>query len=66
LISVAGKKMGFMIARMNAKDLVFLRELLESGKVVPVIDRRYPLNEVAEALRYVEQGHARGKVIITV
>jgi len=55
-----------MMARMNKKDLVFLKELLEAGKVVPVIDRRYPLSEVADALRYLEEGHARGKVIITV
>jgi NADPH:quinone reductase-like Zn-dependent oxidoreductase len=48
------------------QDLAFLSELLEAGKVVPVIDRRYPLREVAEALRYVEEGHARGKVVITV
>ena len=65
-ISMTGKKMGFMMAKMNKKDLVFLRELLEAGKVVPVIDRRYPLSEVAKALRYLEEGHARGKVIITV
>ena len=64
--SMTGKKLGFMMARMNKKDLVFLKELLEAGKVVPVIDRRYPLSEVADALRYLEEGHARGKVIITV
>jgi NADPH:quinone reductase-like Zn-dependent oxidoreductase len=46
--------------------LDFIIELIESGKVVPVIDRRYPLNEVAEALRYFEEGHPRGKVVITV
>ena len=60
------KKMGFMMARMDKKDLVYLRELLESGKVLPVIDRCYPLSDVAEALRYLEAGHARGKVVITV
>ena len=64
--SMTGNKMGFLMARMNKKDLVFLKELLEAGKVVPVIDRRYPLSEVADALRYLEEGHARGKVIITV
>lgn len=59
--------MGFMgIAKMNQKDLVFVKELLEAGKVVPVIERRYPLRETAEALRYLEEGHARGKVVITV
>jgi len=62
-----GKKMGSMgIAKVNQKDLVFLGQLLEAGKVKPVIDRRYPLSEVAEALRYLGEGHARGKVVITV
>jgi len=46
--------------------LIFIKELLEAGKVVPVIDRVYPLNEVAEAIRYLEEGHAKGKVVITV
>ena len=59
------KKIGLMLANINKKDLVFMKELLEAGKVVPVIDRRYPLSEVAEALRYLEEGHARGKVVIT-
>ena len=54
------------VAKPNQKDLVFVKELLEAGKVVPVIDRRYPLSETAEAIRYLEEGHARGKVVITV
>ncbi|NKQ34293.1 MAG: zinc-binding dehydrogenase [Chloroflexi bacterium] len=54
------------VARIVKKDLVFMNELLETGKVVPVIDRRYPLSEVADAIRYLEEGHAKGKVIITV
>jgi NADPH:quinone reductase-like Zn-dependent oxidoreductase len=59
--------MGFMgIAKINQKDLVFVKELLEAGKVVPVIEKRYPLREMAEALRYLEEGHARGKVVIMV
>ncbi len=68
LMSMTGnKKIGLMgIAKVNQKDLVFLKELLEARKVVPVIDRRYPLGETAEAIRYLEEGHARGKVIITV
>jgi len=45
--------------------LAFMKELFEAGKVVPVIDRRYPLSEVAEALRYFGEGHAQGKVVIT-
>lgn len=64
---VGKKKVGLMgIAKINQKDLVFLKELLEARKVVPVIDRRYPLSETAEAIRYLEEGHARGKVVITV
>ncbi len=60
------KKFRFFIANLNQKDLAVLKELLETGKVVSVIDRRYPLRETAEAMRYLEQGHARGKVVITV
>lgn len=66
LISMFGsKKMGAMMAKVNKKDLVFVKELIEAGKVVPVIDRCYPLSEVPEALRYLEKGHARGKIVIT-
>jgi NADPH:quinone reductase-like Zn-dependent oxidoreductase len=66
-ISMFGsKKMGSMLAKMNQKDSAFLIELHKSGKVKPVIDRRYPLGEVAEAIRYLEEGQARGKVVITV
>jgi len=61
------KKIGQMeTAKPNQKDLVFVKELLEASKVVPVIDRRYPLREVPEAIRYLEAGHAKGKVVITV
>jgi NADPH:quinone reductase-like Zn-dependent oxidoreductase len=67
-VSMTGsKKIGLMAtAKANKKDLLFIKELLEAGKVVPVIDRTYPLSEVPEAIRYLEQGHARGKVVITV
>ncbi|MCH7497682.1 MAG: zinc-binding dehydrogenase, partial [Candidatus Marinimicrobia bacterium] len=65
-ISMTGsKKMGFLGLKPNKKDLVFMKKLLETGKVKPVIDRRYPLSEVAEAIWYLEEGHARGKVVIT-
>lgn len=61
------KKIGLMgVAQPNKKDLIIIKELLENGKVVPVIDRRYPLDETAAAIRYLETGRARGKVIITV
>ena len=53
-----------VMAKPNKKDLVFLKELLEAGKIKPVMDRRYPLSEVADAIRYLEEGHALGKVVI--
>ncbi len=62
---IGSKKMGSLMAKPNKKDLAYIKGLLETGKVVPVIDRRYPLGEAAEALRYLEEGHARGKVVIT-
>ena len=65
-MSKAGdRKMGGVSAKPNQEDLVFMKGLLEAGKVVPVIDRRYPLSETAEALRYLGGGHARGKIVIT-
>ncbi len=54
------------VANENPKDLAFLASLLESGKVTPVIDRTYPLSEAAEAIRFVEEGHTRGKVVVRV
>jgi NADPH:quinone reductase-like Zn-dependent oxidoreductase len=60
------KKVRSFIAKINQTDLVFLKELLEAGKVVPVIERCYQLRETAEAIRYLAEGHARGKVVITV
>lgn len=61
-----GQKMLFFEAKPTQPDLILIKELLEAGKVVPVIDRLYPIRETAEALRYHEVEHARGKVIITV
>jgi NADPH:quinone reductase-like Zn-dependent oxidoreductase len=60
------KKMGVLTSKPNQKDLALMKDLLQAGKVVPVIERRYPLRETAEALQYQEDGHARGKVVITV
>ncbi|MFN8441929.1 MAG: NAD(P)-dependent alcohol dehydrogenase [Caldilineaceae bacterium] len=62
-----GQQLGFMgIAKFNQSDMLILRELLETGKISPVIDRCYPLSETPQALRYMEAGHTQGKVVITV
>ncbi|KQX68220.1 NAD(P)-dependent alcohol dehydrogenase [Paenibacillus sp. Root444D2] len=63
---IGGKKMGILIHKPNKNDQSFMKELLEAGKVVPVIDRRFPLSEVAEALQYLGEGHAKGKIVISV
>ncbi len=64
-LSRSGKKMTGMMTRPNHDDLVFLKDLIEAGKFVPVIDRCYPLAEAADAHRYVLEGHVRGKVVLT-
>src|SRR6266487_1798951 len=61
-----GRKIRILAVQPNPKDMLYMTELFEAGKVVPVIDRRYPLSEVPEALRYLGEGHAKGKVVITV
>lgn len=67
LIPMTGsKKMCILSHKPNQKDLAFLKELLEADKVKPVMDRRYALSEVADALRYLEEGHTRGKIVISV
>lgn len=66
LLSMTGvKNMGLMMAKISQADLLFMIELMNSGKVRSIIDKRFPLSETAEALRYLEEGHARGKVVIT-
>ena len=59
-------KLRMFIARANTEDLEYLKELLETGKLTPVIDRTYPLSQVPDAMRRLERGHARGKIVITV
>src|SRR5712691_10835654 len=59
------KKFTFFIAKPNQEDLVTLKELMEAGKIMPVIDRRYSLGETAQAVRYFEEGRTRGKIVIT-
>ena len=62
----SSKKVLPFLAKNSNEDLIVLRELIEAGKVAPVIDRTYPLSEAAEAIRYLEAGHAQGKVVIAV
>ena len=66
LSRIGRKKVCFFVANINQKDLVFLADLLAVGKIAPVIDRRYPLSAAAEALRYLAEGHAQGKIVLTV
>jgi len=66
LSRIGSQKISVMLSHSNQKHLVFLKELFEAGKIVPIIDRCYPLSEVAKAIRYLIEGHAGGKVVITV
>jgi NADPH:quinone reductase-like Zn-dependent oxidoreductase len=60
-----GQKLGTFVSRENREDMVVLKEFIEAGKVTPVVDRAYPLSEAADAIRYMREGRARGKVVIT-
>ena len=66
IAKIKGRRVVSFIADVNQADLVFVKELLEAGKVVPVIDRNYSLSETPQAIRHVEGGHTRGKVVITI
>jgi NADPH:quinone reductase-like Zn-dependent oxidoreductase len=66
LLSMGRQKFGTLLVKPSHADLLLLKELCEAGKVRPVIDRRFPLSEVSSAIRYVEDGHARGKVVVVV
>ena len=66
LLSLGSKTMCFLFAKSNPNDLEFVAKLLEGGKIKPVIEKRYPLEKTAEAMRYVNKGHASGKVVINV
>jgi NADPH:quinone reductase-like Zn-dependent oxidoreductase len=61
-----GQKLGTFVSSENHEDMIVLKELIESGTLTPVLDRSYPLSEVPEAIRYLEEGHAQGKVVIIV
>ncbi len=65
LLSMGRQQFGNVLVKPNQADLLVLKELCETGKVRPVIDRRFPLSEVSSAVRYVEDGHPRGKVVVT-
>ena len=67
ILSIIGnKRLRNFVAKPKQNDLAFIKELVEAGKIKPVIDRSYPLSEVPDAIRYLETGHARGKVVITI
>ena len=65
LSGFGSQKLVTFLARPNKEDLTVVHDLMKAGKVKPVIDKRYTLSDVPEALRYLEEGHARGKVVIT-
>jgi NADPH:quinone reductase-like Zn-dependent oxidoreductase len=62
---IGSKKVGTMLAHVKKQDLLVLNELMEAGKVVPILDRCYSLSEVSEAYRHLETRHARGKIVVT-
>jgi len=65
LFSLAGgRKMGNLLAHVSQQDLIYLRDLIEAGRITPIIDRCYPLEQVPDAMRYLEEGHAGGKIVI--
>jgi NADPH:quinone reductase-like Zn-dependent oxidoreductase len=66
LSPAVSQRMVFFLAQQNKADLTFLRELIDTAKLAPVIDRTYPFAEAADAIRYLEEGHARGKVVVTI
>ena len=64
--STGDKKFKFFVAKSNQEDLAFMKELMEAGKITPVIDRRYRLSETPQAIKYLGEGKARGKIVISI
>jgi len=65
-LSLGPQKFGNLLTTPSQSDLFVLKDFIEAGKIKPVIERRYPLREVPQAIRYVEEGHARGKVVVNI
>jgi NADPH:quinone reductase-like Zn-dependent oxidoreductase len=61
-----GQRLRGLASKVKREDLITLTELIEAGSLIPVIDRTYPLIEARDAIRYLEEGHARGKIVVTV
>lgn len=66
LARTTGRKVRLLLVPQNREDLIAVTELCEAGKIIPAVDRKYPLSEVPEAMKYVAEGRAKGKVVITV
>jgi NADPH:quinone reductase-like Zn-dependent oxidoreductase len=66
LFPLVSQKLSMFVASENSADLVILRDLIEAGKITPAIDRTYPLSQAPAAIRHVQEGRARGKVVITI
>jgi NADPH:quinone reductase-like Zn-dependent oxidoreductase len=65
LARIANKQMKFFIGVLKPEDLVFLKELLETGKLKPFVEKTYPFSQIHDAFRHFGEGHARGKIVIT-
>jgi NADPH:quinone reductase-like Zn-dependent oxidoreductase len=63
---VVSQRYATFVAKVNSKDLEVIRQMMASGRVIPIIDQVFPLSKTADAMRYQDQGHARGKIVITV
>ena len=66
LSPLVSQELPSFLTRWSRQDLTLIRDLIEAGKIAPVIDSTYPLSDAAAAMRHLEQGHARGKIVITV